>query len=658
MKQFFTNLAANLATVALLVVVVILLGIGIAAAAGRGDDARVPDHALLVVDLDQPLADRAAERSPSTTFEDAFSGGELDRLSLRAATVALRHAATDERIAGVLLRGAVAADGVSSGYGALAEFRSAIDSVRRAGKRVHAYTINPSVRDYYVVSAADVITMDPFGELIFGGMSATQVHLKGFLEKYGIGVQVSRVGKFKAAVEPFTRTDMSPENREQTRRYLSAMWDGVVDAVAASRNLTPERVRSLADSVALFLPAEARDAQLVDRVAHFDVVLRDVRALTAGDNGDGGDSGADSATVDGDGDAAAAPDANESAGATTLEEDDSIPQITLREYARIVTRDTDGLSRRRKVAIVYAQGDIVTGDGGMDQVGGDAVARTLRDLRHEEDVRAVVLRVNSPGGSVVASETIQRELALLNAEKPVVVSMGSLAASGGYWISTAARRVYAQPTTLTGSIGVFALFPNLQAIGKRNGITSDTVNIGRYADLFTIARPRTDAELALVQRSVDAVYDAFLARVAAARNLPMDSVKAIAEGRVWSGRDALTLGLVDELGGLDEALRHAASLANLDEGDYGIVERPRIKSASERLQELIKNEPEPVAARVAEAVRSGPASAARAAGAPVAMSRTSAASLTAGLLRDVSAVLQLTDPRGLYARLPFALQLP
>ncbi len=531
-----------------------------------------------------------------------------------------------------------------------AEFRSALDSVRRAGKRIHAYAINPSVRDYYVISAADMITMDPFGELVFGGMSATQIHLAGFLEKYGIGVQVSRVGKFKAAVEPFTRQDMSPENREQTRRYLAAMWDDVVDAVAQSRNLVPDRVRTLADSAALFLPNEARDAQLIDRVAHFDVVLRDLRTLT------GGSEVAEEAV-------AAEWDSveqAETANVTSVEDDPSIPQITLREYARLVTRKADGSGRRRKVAIVYAQGDIVGGEGGMDQIGGDDLARTLRELRHEDNVKAVVLRVNSPGGSVVASETIQRELALLNEGKPVVVSMGSLAASGGYWISTASRRVFAQPTTLTGSIGVFALFPNLQEIGKRNGITTDTVNIGRYADLFSIARPRTTAELALVQRSVDAVYDAFLSRVATARDLPLDSVKAIAEGRVWSGRDAFALGLVDELGGLDDALRHAASLANLSSDEFGIIERPRIKSATEQLRELIRNTPEPVAARMAALAQTAPATATHSAAysATHAAARSGAAALVTSLLRDVSALAQFTDPRGLYARLPFALQLP
>lgn len=645
MKQFFTNIAANLVTMALIVLVGLVLVFGIVASATRTTSPTVPADAILVVDLSQPLADRPTERTPSSVWDRALAEPGGSRLSLRGAVIALEAAATDDRISGVLLRGNVLSDGLSSGYGGLLEFREAIERVVAAGKPVHAYLVDPGVRDYYVASAASTITLDPFGTLNFGGLSATQVHFAGFLEKYGIGVQVSRVGKFKAAIEPFTRPDMSPENRAQTQRYLDATWSEVKRGVAESRRLDTLTLQRLADSVALFLPADAERLGLVDRVAHFDVLLGDLQRLTRGSAAPAL-AAADSAAL-----------ATDSSATTSLRAmlPSSMPQVLLRDYARIAVNRAEDPTARRKIAIVYAQGEIVNGEGGMDQVGGRAFARELRALRGDRSVRAVVLRINSPGGSVVASEEIQRELVLLDREKPVVASMGTLAASGGYWIATAARRVYAQPGTLTGSIGVFAVFPNLQGIARKNGITVDTVSTGRYADLFGISRPRSDAELALIQRSVDAVYDAFLARVARARSLPLDSVRAIAEGRVWAGDDALALGLVDEIGDLDDALRHAASLADLGDAPYGVLELPKVKNASDVLQDIFDDGPPPVVGRLRAALGLGaPAPAAYAA-----IPRTGpVADAVQGLVRELSALLRLDDPRGVYARLPYALQLP
>ncbi len=648
MKQFFTNIAANLVTMALLVLVGLVLVFGIIASATRTTAPTVPDDAILVVDLSQPLADRPTERTPSSAWDRALAEPGGSRLSLRGAVIALEAAATDDQISGVLLRGTVLSDGLSSGYGGLVEFREAIATVVSAGKPVHAFLVDPGVRDYYVASAASTITLDPFGTLNVGGLSATQVHFAGFLEKYGIGVQVSRVGRFKAAIEPFTRPDMSPENRAQTQRYLDATWSEIKRGIAQGRNLDTLQLQRLADSVALFLPAEAERLGLIDRVAHFDVLLDDLQQLTRGND-------------------LPMMTASDTSATPTMDADSSIsdlrlpmlpttmPQILLRDYARIASVRADDPTARRKIAIVYAQGEIVNGEGGMDQVGGRAFARELRALRSDRNVQAVVLRINSPGGSVVASEEIQRELVLLNRDKPVVASMGTLAASGGYWIATAARRVFAQPSTITGSIGVFAIFPNLEGIADKNGITVDTVSTGRYADLFGISRPRTNAELAIIQRSVDAVYDAFLDRVAEARNLPLDSVRAIAEGRVWAGEDALALGLVDEIGDLEDALEHAAMLAGLGDDPYGVMELPKVKNAGDVIQDLFDDRPPPVVGRVRAALGLGgdtpPAYTAIPRTGPVGVA-------VQGLVRELAALLRFDDPRGVYARLPYALQLP
>ncbi len=658
MKQFFTNIAANLATIALLFLLVLMLTFGLIAAAAGGEAPTVPANALLVVDLSQPLSDRPAERSPTSAFDRALAEPGGAKLSLRAAVVALREAAVDDNISGVLLRGNVVSDGLSSGYGGLVEFREALAEVVDAGKPVHAFLVDPTVRDYYITSVASTITLDPFGTMQFGGLAATQLHFAGFLEKYGIGVQVSRVGRFKAAVEPFTRTDMSPENRAQTRRYLESTWNEIKRSVASSRALDTARLQTLADSVALFLPEDAERFGLVDRVASYDVLIADLRALT-GSKVPGPSPISDSDTSGELVGTDVAADTNSNIDIPFGEIPGSLPQIALRDYAQIVIARNEDPTTRRKIAVVYAQGEIVNGEGGTDQVGGAAYARELRRLRNNPSVRAIVLRVNSPGGSVVASEQIRRELALLNESKPVVVSMGTLAASGGYWISTAARRVYAQPSTLTGSIGVFAIFPNFEGIAEKNGITTDTVSTARYADLFSLTRPRTPAELALVQRSVDQVYDSFLMRVAQSRNLPLDSVAMIAEGRVWSGEDAMALGLVDRMGNLNDAVRYAAELAGVGE-NYGLLEVPEVKGTADMLQEFFDDSPPPVVGTVRSAVAfmGAPGSTASAAMlSPLAMPSGPMTDALRSFVREVKALASLDDPRATYARMPFGLQL-
>ncbi len=685
MKQFFTNIAANLATIALLFLLSLMLMIGLIAAVSGDAAPTVPDGAVLVVDLSQGLADRPADRAARSSFDRAFADPGGSKLSLRGAVVALQEAANDDRISSVLLRGNVSSDGLSSGYGGLVEFREALAAVVASGKPVHAFLVDPTVRDYYVTSVASTITIDPFGSLQFSGISGTQMHFAGFLEKYGIGIQVSRVGKFKAAVEPFTRSDMSPENRAQTRRYLESTWSEIKRSVADSRAIDTMRLQQLADSVALFTPEDAMEHGLVDRVAHFDVLLADLRAATgdsdtmspaagastteAVDSATGARDAplADSATVvtaEGDAESditAGAREESTSSSSLFALLPDAMPQILLRDYAQIAVARHDDLTARRKIAVVYAQGEIVNGEGGTDQVGGTAIARELRSLRKNPAVRAIVLRVNSPGGSVVASEEIQRELVLLNTSKPVVVSMGTLAASGGYWISTAARRVFAQPNTLTGSIGVFAILPNLEGIAEKNGITMDTVTTARYADIFSISRPRTNAELAIIQRGIDKVYDAFLSRVALSRNLPMDSVRAIAEGRVWSGEDALTLGLVDEMGDLDDAIEHAAGLADLGD-DWGLLEVPKVKGASDMLQQLFDDSPPPVVGSLRGALGMGASNAGPLAAAEAWSRSTTRQGPTAdavrSMVRQLGSLLQLDDPRGIYARMPFIIQLP
>lgn len=642
MKQFFAALAANLVTIALVVVGGFVLIIGIAAAAGGSSAPSVRDGSILIVDLESALSDAPGNFEPRSAFEELLSGGESGKLPLRSAIVAIHGAATDSHIAGILIRGNVTADGYASGFAALKELREAIiDFHARSEKPVHAYLVNAETKDYYVASAASVVTLDPFGALMVPGLAAEELFLAGFLEKYGIGVQVSRVGKFKSAVEPFLRTDMSPENRQQVKGYLGDMWGEVKRGIASSRKIDTVTFQQTVDREGIVQPAQALTARLVDRVAYFDVVLADLKLLSKGNDAPKKlAKGKDSAATKTDSTTKTVAKTTASVPASLAGLLPSLPQISLSEYASVAGARAAVIGAKQSIAIVYAEGDIVDGEGGAGMIGGDALAKELRRVRGNKEIAAVVLRVNSPGGSAIASETIQRELALMKAEKPVVVSMGTVAASGGYWISTAATRVFAEPNTITGSIGVFSLIPNVKSLANKHGVTFDTVKTGKYADLYTIMRPRTPDEMAVLQRSVDAIYDAFIERVSNARHISRDSVRVIAEGRVWSGEDAVTIGLVDSLGNLDAAVKSAAGLAHLV-GDYGIVELPRAKGAAEVLTEMFDRHPPPVAGLSAS----------------VLAGRDPVRSMARSVLRELDVLLTYNDPRNVYARMPYVLRI-
>ncbi len=633
MKQFFTALAANFVTIALCVVGGFILIVGIVAAAGKSAPPALRTGSVLVVDLNETLSDRPMPTERPSVFDDALSGG-TSMLSLRAATIALREAADDERIGGVLIRGNITADGYGSGYAAMRELRSAVADFRKSKKPVHAFLVNPSTRDYYIASAASVISIDPFGALLMPGMASEQVFFAGLFEKYGIGVQVSRVGRFKAAVEPFTRSNMSPENRLQVQSYLGDMWSEVKRGISESRGVDTTTLQGIVDSQGIILPADAKAARLVDRVAYFDEVLADLHRLArVGPSAVISTDGARADTAKG------STKADVKSRAADLLDTPALPQISLEDYARIAAARGRIVGASQAIAVLYAEGDIVDGESGSGNIGGDALARELRKIRADSKVKAIVLRVNSPGGSAIASERIERELALIARTRPVVVSMGTVAASGGYWISTAAQRVFAQPNTITGSIGVFSIVPNIKSIAAKNGITFDTVKTGRYADLLSISRPRSAAEMAVLQRGTDAVYDAFIERVRNARRLSADSVRSIAEGRVWSGKEAMRIGLVDSIGGLDVAIKSAASLARIT-GDYEVREYPRAKSAMEEFSELLDRKPAPVA-RVSATLLAG---------------NDPAHQLARSIAREFELLVSYNDPRATYARMPFILR--
>lgn len=608
MKNFLGSLLGALVALVVFTGAIVTLGIGLVGAlATLGESEKASPAVLpgsyLVLDLSTNFSDAPPH------LDLAALRGRDESLQLRAATRSLRAAATDERIAGVYLTGDLNPAGYGSGHAALRELRAALLAFREAGKPVVAYLTFASTRTYYVASAATDLALDPYGMILLPGLAAEPMFFAGAFEKVGINVQVTRAGKYKSAVEPFTRREMSAENREEVRELLQDIWDNLLGEIGASRGVTVAQVQAVVDQEGLIRAAEALGARLIDRTAYRDEIYDALKAKT-------GRAGSEK----------------------------PFKQVSLAAYARQLKpadalptpRPVEGVApasaKAGRIAIVYAEGEIVDGEGSPDEIGGARLSRELRKLRQDKNVRAVVLRVNSPGGSAAASEVVQREVRLLRREKPVVVSMGSYAASGGYWISAYADRIFAEPTTITGSIGVFGMQFDVQRLADTIGVTFDRVKTGRFADAMTVSRPKTAEEMAVLQRMVDWIYGEFLAKVAEGRNLSPDKVAAIAQGRVWSGADALTHGLVDELGGLEAALAYAAGKAGLG-ADYRVVEIPRERELVEAIQELIEK-----AVPGAVRVSAGPLE-----------------ELRRRLERELRALAACNDPQGVYARLPFTL---
>ena len=606
MKNFFTSMLGALVALVIFTGGVFLLFIGLVGAiAAMGGKDRTPpleSNSYLVFDMDANITD-----APPRVDFSVFSGSENrpGQLQLRNVTRALRAAATDDRIKGLLLTGSLSPSGYGSGYAALKEVRVALQDFKASGKPVKAYLTFADTKDYYLASVANDIALDPYGMIVLPGLASEPIFYAGAFEKFGIGVQVTRVGKYKSYVEPFTRKNMSPENREQVQKLLDDVWGSIVTDIAASRGRTPAQVQGTVDAEGLIRAEPAKAGKLVDRIAYRDEVIEELKV------------------------------------ATGRKGKDSFRQISLANYARIAPDPAD-VARRgiapakgSRIALIYAEGGIVDGEGEPGEIGGTKFARELRLLRQNDSIKAIVLRVNSPGGSASASEAIQREIRLTRKVKPVVVSMGSYAASGGYWISAYGDRIFAEPNTITGSIGVFGIQFDVQKLTGNLGLTFDSVKTGKFADALTISRPKTEEELAVFQRMVDWIYGEFVGKVADARHLKLDFVKEIAQGRVWSGQEALKLGLVDEIGGLDPAIKYAAQKAGLG-SDYRLVEYPRRKEFSEEIAEMVQRfNP--------QGAQSG--------------STGIVAAVTQRLEQELKALKAYNDPQGVYARLPLELAL-
>ncbi len=568
--------------------------IAMAASSSKDSGPQVKDKSVLVFDLSLNITDSKPSRSTGAAIEEVLSDEGSDTVTLRSVLDAIASAEKDPKIVGIYLEGNSNSGG--SGFANLKEVRSALQRFRDTKKPIFAYEMDWNEREYYLGSVANTIAMNPFGSVEINGFSSQTMFLAGALEKYGVGVQVTRVGKYKSAVEPFLLKKMSTENRQQTQKLLGDIWGQYLTTIGPNRKLTVPQLQAIADNGGTLMAEEALKSKLVDKVVYFDEIVTELKKLTGTDA-----------------------------------ENKSFKQISLKNYARIAEdKNFNRGNKNKQVAILYAEGEIVDGEGGLSQVGGDRIAQELRKIREDDDVKAVVLRVNSPGGSVTASEVIGREVVLTAKKKPVIVSMGNLAASGGYWISMGSQKIFAESNTITGSIGVFGILPNVEKLAANNGLTWDVVKTTRFADINTISRAKTPQELANIQKVVDRIYDRFITKVANSRKLPKGKVQEIAQGRVWSGTAAKELGLVDAIGGLEDAVKEAAKQAKLG-NDWQLEEYPKRRSLEERILEKLSGirasktviKLDPLTAEVKK------------------------------MQEELAVVKSMNDPQGVYVRLPF-----
>ena len=501
----------------------------------EGMSSPIKDNSILKINLSGTMQERA-ESNPLAMI----MGEEAEGIALDNALTALDKAAKNEKVKGVYIEAGI----LGSSPAMAQELRQAIVKFKKSGKWVIAYGDRYSKMSYYIASAADEVLLNPSGSVDFSGMASTLMFFKETLAKLGVKMQVFKVGTYKSAVEPYICTEMSDANREQISSYLGDVWSQVLKDVSKSRKRSEASLNSLADTLTVIAKAETSvEGGLVDRLCYIDEVKETLRKKMSLDDDD----------------------------------DDELIFTTIDDMAKSESLD-DKVDDQ--VAVYYAYGEIVdiAAQGGFSQehqIVGSKMVNDLQQLRKDDDIKAVVIRVNSPGGSAYASEQIWREITLLKKEKPVVVSMGGLAASGGYYISCPANKIYAENTTLTGSIGIFGMIPDAsELITDKLGVRFDGVKTNKMSDLgANLGRPFNEAESAMLQSMVEDGYDLFTRRVAEGRGIPQDSVKVIGEGRVWTGRQGLKIGLVDKIGNLEDAISAASKLAKLKE--YRAVPYPQ-----------------------------------------------------------------------------------
>ena len=535
MKDFIKY---TMATVVGLVLVSIIMGILTFVSmagmiASEGMSSPIEKKSVLRITLKGSITERAGEENPLSKL-----GGETtQQIALDQALQALEKAAKNDKIEGIYMEG-----GILSAYPAeVQELRQALLKFKKSGKWIIAYADTYSRSAYYLCSVADKVYLNPIGMLDWSGLSSNPMFFTGLMKKLGIKMQVFKVGTYKSAVEPYIAEQMSDANREQVSSYQQSIWNNMLKDVAKSRKTTAEALNSLADSLTILSGPEASvKGGLVDKLCYQDEVKKILK------------------------------------NKAKMEEDESLRFVSISDVA-LSEELNDKVDD--EIAVYYAYGEIkedITGGFAQESaITSKQMTKDLQELREDDDVKAVVLRVNSPGGSAYASEQIWREVQLLSKEKPVIVSMGALAASGGYYISCGANKIFAEPTTLTGSIGIFGMIPDAtELLTDKLGLSFDVVKTNAHSDFGAMGRPLNESECRLMQAHINQGYELFTGRVAQGRKISQDSVKAVAEGRVWTGEQAMKIGLVDKLGNLNDAIAAAAKAAQIEKYSVGRYPEP------------------------------------------------------------------------------------
>jgi len=586
----------------------LLVAVAVAAFSGR---TKVPDGAALVVHPQGALVEQLSGGDPFQRLvaESTGVGSAAKETLLKDLEDAIRAAKDDKRIKALYLD---VDDMSGAGMTKLRDLRAAIAEFKKSGKKVVAYSDGLMQGQYYLAAQADEVYLHPQGMLLLEGFGRWRNYYKEGLDRHGIEVHVFRVGEYKSAVEPYLRDSMSPEAKEMSLEFYGDLWRHYLADVAEARKIRPEDVTSLIDAMPDRLRSAggdmakmALDAKMVDKLAPRDVVRQRLIDLVGEDK-----------------------------------EKKSFRQIGVAEYLRAKGGDRTGaVGKGQAVAVVVAKGEILDGAQPAGTIGGDSTARVLRRAREDDAVKAVVLRVDSPGGSAFASEIIRRECELVRkAGKPLVVSMGSVAASGGYWISTASDEIWAAPETITGSIGIFGMFPTIdKPLAKYLGVHADGVGTTRFSDVLRPDRPMDPAVADVFQQGIDQGYEEFLARVSQARKMTPEQVDKIARGRVWSGEDAKGIGLVDQLGSLEQAIESAAKRAKLEKG-YRVWYVEKEKTFRERLMSMLAAQAQDVATAAGWVGEPSPSA-----------SALSVARRLRDLRADVERLDRWNDPRGVYA---------
>jgi protease-4 len=503
-------------------------------------------NSILYMKLNDRIADRTVE-NPLDFLQFGFPG--VREMGLNDIVNNIRKAKKDDNISGILLE----LTAINAGSGTTEEIRNALIDFRESGKFIIAYSDQYSQKTYYLASVADSLYMNPEGYFFFAGLGYQVMFFKGALDKLGIEAQVIKHGDYKSFPEPYTTDRMSPENREQTLTWISSLWNHMLEGISAERGLNPEDLNVLADGLKIRSGEDARANGLVDRLIYKDQLIGILKDLTDTD------------------------------------ESKDLRSITLNRYTKVpVKREYKGIAKD-KVAVIYAHGDVLLGNTGEGTISSERISRAIRKARRDSSIKAIVLRVNSGGGSALASDVIWREADLASKVKPLVASMGDVAASGGYYILAPAETVFAHPNTVTGSIGVFAMLPNMQPfMNKKLGITFDVAKTNPHADIGNPFRPLSAEEKLIFQSIVEDTYSDFVQRVSEGRDMSANEIDAVGGGRVWSGENALENGLIDRYGGLHDAIEAAADLAGLEK--YRVLELPKLEDPIEVfLRELTEN---------------------------------------------------------------------